>query len=405
MQDINLITIPVYQDKNNFYNGFDNKIWKEHIPDDNYDPLFFDDEIKKVVDDNYTDKFFYPVFLTHWLYPYKDTNKELWKNFKIPETVLQKIRQGKCKILIHNSMEGWTLSTIDELIYITILQKYNLNLSSIVYMTGNMIKYSPAGVRNVYFNRFENLYHYYNKKRIDLQKLSIKPLIKNVELTNKFLCLNRRPSPQRLALYNFIYDYRTEGLISQATDINNNNDINHALNGLKQYFPEIYNEFKSKQLEKTLPAVIDYSDMFKNNPTHDFKIRKYINSYLHIVSETYFNDKQDRMFFSEKIIKPIVFMRPFVLFGPHNSLNYFRSLGYKTFGGFIDESYDDIRDYTKRFHAACNSIKKFIDRDKSVIHKDLIKMIPILNHNYTVLAGRTRDQNDLAKQLINILNR
>jgi hypothetical protein len=272
-------------------------------------------------------------------------------------------------------------------------------------MTGNMIKYSPAGVRNIYHNRFEGIYHFYKKKKIDMQKLSIEPIIKNKQLSNKFLCLNRRPSPQRLALYNFIYDYRNEGLISQAIDVNNNNDLNHALAGFDQHFPKIYNEFKFKELEKTLPAIIDFADMSKNNPTHDTKIRKYIDSYLHIVSETYFNDKKDRMFFSEKIIKPIVFMRPFILFGPCHSLNYFRTLGYKTFNGFIDESYDNITDYTERFHAVCKSIEQFISRDKEVIHKDLIKMIPILNHNYNVLVSRTHSDHDLIRQLINILNK
>lgn len=410
MQSIDITKIPIYLERqknpSKYRNGFDNHIWK--VTDDesfDYDALSIDDDNLLLIDENYDGKFFYPIFLVHWLYPHKETNKELWENFTIPKFVLDKIRQGKCKILVYNGMEGWTLSTIDDTIYVTILRKYNLNFSNIVYMTGNMIKYSPAGVRNIYLNTFENIYHFYKKKRIDLQQLSVKPLIKNKELPNKFLCLNRRPSPQRLALYNFMYNYRDQGLISQAIEVNNNNDINHALEGFKTYFPKIHSEFIDRKLDKTLPAVIDFADMFKNNPTHDTKIRKYVDSYLHIVSETYFNDKRDRMFFSEKIIKPVVFMRPFVLFGPHNSLNYFRSLGYKTFNGFIDESYDDIRDYELRFEAACKSIEKFISRDKTEIHKDLVKMIPILNHNYNVLAGRTQNTNTLAKQLINILNK
>lgn len=399
--------IPLYYEKTRHFNGFDDSVWKTYGPDEwsLQDPIGIDNENVEVINEKNTKNFFYPIFLSHWLYPIKDSNRKLWNNFSLPPYVEKMLKQKKCKILIHNTMEGWPLSSLDEVIDCAILQKYNLDKSCIVYVTGNLMPNSPSGIPNIYKNLFEQIYNFYTRKQFDFKNYGVNFNKKNSYLPNKFLCLNRRPSAQRLALYEFIYNYKEHGIITQATDVNNNNNIFHALEEFKIYFPKLHKRFHKRNLLDTLPAVYDYNDMVYTNPTHDIKLRKYYDSYLHIVSETFYNDQPDRMFFSEKIIKPMFFMRPFVLFGEAHSLEYLKKLGYKTFSNWIDESYDTIEDYNKRFQITCNSINKFINRDKKYIHADLIEMNSILEHNYFTLKNRSNNNKKFFKKLIKTLNK
>ena len=79
-------------------------------------------------------------------------------------------------------------------------------------------------------------------------------------------------------------------------------------------------------------------------------------------------------------------MHPFIILGGKGSLNRLRELGYKTFDGFIDESYDQL-DSLKRIDAIIQSIKK-ID---SIENKQqwFEGMKDILLHNYNLLMTKT----------------
>jgi hypothetical protein len=65
----------------------------------------------------------------------------------------------------------------------------------------------------------------------------------------------------------------------------------------------------------------------------------YVNSFVDIVTETRF--AQPTANFSEKVFQAIQYQKPFIVVGPPKTLEYIRSLGFKTFNEFWDESYDD----------------------------------------------------------------
>jgi hypothetical protein len=109
-----------------------------------------------------------------------------------------------------------------------------------------------------------------------------------------------------------------------------------------------------------------------------FKKEIYLDSYIHIVTET--NFAKD-IFPTEKIINPITVLQPFILFGAPGYLKYFRSLGFKTFDGFIDESYDLEYNDGKRFEMICNEIKRISELSLDEIHNWYISIIPILEYN------------------------
>jgi hypothetical protein len=65
-----------------------------------------------------------------------------------------------------------------------------------------------------------------------------------------------------------------------------------------------------------------------------------------------------------------------------------QTLGYQTFGDFIDESYDDIIDDKARLYKTVESVKKFVDLPKDQLHSMMLEMKPIFKHNYDVLKSR-----------------
>lgn len=79
----------------------------------------------------------------------------------------------------------------------------------------------------------------------------------------------------------------------------------------------------------------------------------------------------DFAMFSEKEAKPIVAKRPFVVFGACGQLEAFRSLGFKTFGSVVDESYDLIQDKETRWQRALDSMMLLTEQDPVDVYKSL----------------------------------
>jgi hypothetical protein len=110
-----------------------------------------------------------------------------------------------------------------------------------------------------------------------------------------------------------------------------------------------------------------------------YKKEIYTDSYIHIVTET--NFKND-IFPTEKIINPMVVLQPFILLGAPGYLKYIKELGFKTFDGFIDESYDNEYDDAKRFELICKEIKRLSEIPLEQIHNWYTSiLIPILEYN------------------------
>jgi len=113
---------------------------------------------------------------------------------------------------------------------------------------------------------------------------------------------------------------------------------------------------------------------------HDFLQESYVN----IVNETVYNYTVAKI--TEKIIYPILIKRPFLLIGSAGSLEYFRSMGYKTFGTVIDESYDTQSDPNKRLKMIFNEITKIADMSKARLDNLVKETEWICEHNYKVFC-------------------
>ena len=112
-------------------------------------------------------------------------------------------------------------------------------------------------------------------------------------------------------------------------------------------------------------------------------IDKFMECAFFVVTETCFWDRKTHL--TEKIFKPIVMKMPFILLGPAHNLKYLRSYGFKTFGAWIDESYDDIEDNMERIDAVVQVLFNLQTQD---LEKMLVEMESILEHNYNLFYSK-----------------
>ena len=110
-------------------------------------------------------------------------------------------------------------------------------------------------------------------------------------------------------------------------------------------------------LKDNAPFIIDQRYDLDYNLACNITKEDYERTFISLLSESLVDD--DTLFFSEKIWKPIMVGHPFILYGNKDSLKYLKSMGYKTFDGWIDESYDDEPDRNVRSIMVVNELKKF----------------------------------------------
>jgi hypothetical protein len=116
-----------------------------------------------------------------------------------------------------------------------------------------------------------------------------------------------------------------------------------------------------------------------------------------IVTETFFDNSFS--FYTEKIAKPIIAKRLFVVFAGQHYLKNLKLLGFKTFQNVIDESYDEIENDLERFTMALEQVKKLMVMDQSEV---LNQIQHICEYNYNFLISNQTQANmfDNIKKII-----
>ena len=117
----------------------------------------------------------------------------------------------------------------------------------------------------------------------------------------------------------------------------------------------------------------------------------------HIVTETVFY--HSKLHLTEKIFKPIVAQRPFMLAAAPGNLAYLKSYGFKTFDQWIDESYDTIADPDQRLQAMVDQTQRLCAMSRSELQQMHREMQPVLEHNFNHLWSGFRHQ--IVDELVN----
>lgn len=117
----------------------------------------------------------------------------------------------------------------------------------------------------------------------------------------------------------------------------------------------------------------------------------------HIVTETVFY--HDKLHLTEKIFKPIVAQRPFMLAAAPGNLAYLKSYGFLTFDQWIDESYDLIQDPDRRLQAIVDQTQRLCAMSNSELRQMHREMQPVLEHNFDHLWSGFKHR--IVNQLVN----
>lgn len=325
------------------------------------------------------EKYYYPVIANVY-----DLSAAINKII-IPDEVLDDVKAKNAKILFISPFEGWEWEYWENII-ISLRQKYNtITESDCVVITGNLVKHPR--IKSVYFNFWENGYFFKNIP--DYQMRGNDRIRSKDRRKRKFVFLNRRGSAERIGAVSLMYKHKDDGYLSLSKTGYYPGYYEQSETELQNKYEKLYAEYIKTRLASQLPLKVhDGIDVEIHTPVSDSKEEKFYDSYLHIVSETFMFNKNNRMFFSEKTFKPILYMQPFVLLGETSSLKNLRKLGYQTFPKYIDESYDREVDDQERIIKAINSAKEFMSMTDKNLHKTLVDMLPILNHNISNLQYR-----------------
>lgn len=202
----------------------------------------------------------------------------------------------------------------------------------------------------------------------------------NLNLKKLYCCFNLRTRPHRaglIALLNY-YDLIKNNYVSspywfsleKKDRYNRDEDLTNFIKFCKIQFESFSSTNlvidKLQLLRDSWPLRVDDRSQYKSTDQACqseslYKIR--LDSLIEIIPETFF---EGQIFLTEKTFGAIFAGRPFLLVASVNSLNHLKSLGYKSFYPYIDESYDTIEDGTERLLAVVAEIKKLEDlRNKS----------------------------------------
>lgn len=131
----------------------------------------------------------------------------------------------------------------------------------------------------------------------------------------------------------------------------------------------------------TVPLIAD-RDNITGSASADFGPLEYNLrqiSFLTLVTETVFFEP--KLHLTEKIFQPIVCQRPFIVAAAPGNLEYLRSYGFRTFGDWIDESYDQEIDPDKRMDKIIAQLEQLCAQPTDRLRTMLEEMRPILEHN------------------------
>ncbi len=100
---------------------------------------------------------------------------------------------------------------------------------------------------------------------------------------------------------------------------------------------------------------------------------------------------------SEKTLKPIAAMRPFLMVGPSYTLKWLRQQGFCTFSKWWDESYDSETNHIKRLEKIYFIAEQINSYSMEKLNEMLEEMKPVIDHNRNHLG---LFQNNTIKNLI-----
>ena len=231
------------------------------------------------------------------------------------------------------------------------------------------------------------------------KRLTFKPTLEKKEYATSFLNFNRRWRTHRPL---FVSMLLAEGLIDNGLISFGPSDDDRDWTEMFPVLLELCKDAGNINLTKQLmsikdelvnmpPKYIDHKELVTNRAefiaTDDWM---YAETYFSLVSETHYFESDDEhgIFFSEKVFKPISFKHPFILIAPCGSMSALKSIGYKSFAPYINESYDAEQDDIKRMQMIIEETKRLDALQGEELYTWLDNVKEICEDNYKILTSK-----------------
>lgn len=148
-----------------------------------------------------------------------------------------------------------------------------------------------------------------------------------------------------------------------------------------------YDEWLGKSNPLSQVREVHHWQVYELHPSPDL----YSNTWFEIVPECTF---EKFIYITEKTVKPISTKTPFLIVSNPGYLKHLHKIGFRTFGDYIDESYDDIIDLDQRIKSVLDQVQRILDRGSEQFYHET-KSVLDHNHKYLcMLHGMSRQLND-----------
>ena len=299
-------------------------------------------------------KYLFPISLHSEDKDYFTRNRDI--GFTDIPDIVEDVKKNLARIVILLPYEGYcgsvnSESAEDFQILDSWCIKFNLRKDHIYFIHGNQL---PQDLNFTYIP--VNSFYTWLKTSISTV-ISYEP----VDNQNLFLLYSRRSDGHRTTLVNSLL-------------------MNNLLNrGLISYIPAKNDIIKE-------PLTLDIPDLENVKFVNDIVFEHFSHTFISLVTETLW--RAGTVFFTEKTWKPIVAGHPFIILGSPGMLTELKKQGYKTFGEFWDEEYDNELDLEKRVKMITNELLNLSKLSINELKGLRQAMYPILQHNQELFLQR-----------------
>jgi len=286
-----------------------------------------------------------------------------------------------------------------------LFNEYKIPLKNLIVLTASLdylyfdeatdnynIKISPIKVTRPYKHIFFNSLFEHTK----LSFLSRKPNDFKKDPTKHFLSISYRDAPPRQLANSLFHKHE----LFKNNVISHNRFKQNDPQSDKQKFTMVSNILRH---EKTFDVIsflkYGFKRHFLDDPktkgeaTHSYDWHNKLSSSVcfEVVIETCVS--QNKRFLTEKFLKAVLSKNVFLLIGNPYSLDWLKSLGFKTFSDIIDESYDSEEIFYKRLLLVFEEIKRLCSYDILTLNNKIKQMNDVIEHNYNHFLDNSWDFN------------
>ena len=348
------------------------------------------------------EKFIYSILI--W-------NNELFNNnhtnVVLQEKIKEQIELGNCKFVIFYITEPWFMYEHCYMWISNFAKDNNLKKEDIILVSSNLVapnvknQYVMSNIIednftiigfNYFFHRlwfFPHRFHESYSHKIYEERLN--DALKKQKETKKekhFLCFNRKPHDHRVGIF---AEIMTNSKLKDKTIVTLGRE--NLIGG--QIHKDAIRRFIDKGYKHGYERLYHFIDNYNSNEDYTYDVDDlgeeqsnkinldaHYKTFCNIVTETL--TAENLLFFSEKIIKPIFTLQPFIIIGNRGSIKKLKEYGFKTFDKWWDESYDELKNQN-RFEKIVELMEEISLWDDDKVNQTLLDMEDTLIHNFKML--------------------